>query len=126
MSLTQANSGTLTATISGAHNQPLPRSPWRAAIPAVALRSCVGVGFPSDDRCRLIPVAAGLPGTAIVTATPQREQSAKHHHRHVSPGPTLKSLLPGHAPVTQGATGTFTVTISAAQLADTVVPFECE
>ncbi len=116
--ITQGATGTLTATITPV--QPVPTTITLssdntnvASVPATAtvLANQTTVG---------IPVTGVAPGSATITASLNGTNA--HSTVTVAPaGPTITSLLPATLQVTQGASGTLTVTISAAQATDTLV-----
>ncbi len=118
MPITQGGTGSLTATISGA--QPTETGialqssdPSIASVPPTVM-------VPAGQVSVAVPVAAVAPGTATITAT--LNGSAIQSTVTVHPaGPTLTSLLPPTLQVTQGASGTLTLTLSAAQATDTGV-----
>ena len=119
VSITEGATGTLTATISTAQASDTAvtltsSDPTVASVPASAAVPAGQVAVP-------VPVAAGVPGTATITAS-LNGSSGQSTIAVTAAGPTLTSLLPATLQVAQGAAGTLTVTISAAQLADTVVP----
>ena len=119
LSLTQGSGGTLTATISASQSSGTlialtSSDPTIASVPA-------SVSVPAGALAVPIAVVGVSPGTATVTGS--LNGSSRQSTITVNPaGPTLTSLLPATLQVAQGASGTFTVTISAAQGSDTVVP----
>ncbi len=118
LSLTPGATGTLRATISAAQSRDT-RITLQSEDPDVA-RVPPAVIVPANRVRVRIPVTAGVPGTARITASlhGSRLQSTVT----VTPaGPSLTSLSPGTLQVTQGASGLLTVTISAAPAHDTVI-----
>ena len=117
--VTQGGTGSLTATLSVAQPDPTiitldSTNPGIASVPAT-------VTVPPGSVAVPVPVTAVAPGTATITVA--LNGSTLQSTVTVSPnGPTLTSLLPSALQVTQGATGTLTITLSAAQATDTLVP----
>ena len=119
LSLVQGGSGVLTATISAVQASATTIT-LTSSDPAVASVP-MSVSVPTGAVTVPVPVVTGAPGAATITAF--LKGSGRQSMITVLPaGPTLTSLLPATLQVTQGANGTLTVTISAAQGTDTVVP----
>lgn len=119
LSLAEGSSGTLTATISAAQASATPIVLTNSAPTVAALPTSVSV--PAGALIASIPVTAVSPGTATITAL--LNGSTRESTITVLPaGPRVTSLLPANLPVAQGASGTLTVTLSAAQAYDTIVP----
>ena len=117
--LTQGGRGALTATI-GAAQPSATTITLRSSDPAIASVPA-SVSIPAGQEIVTVPVAAGNLGIAVVTAS--LNGSSRHSVIIVLPGgPTLTSLVPATIQVAQGASGMLTVTISAAQGSDTVIP----
>jgi RHS repeat-associated protein len=119
LSLTQGASGTLTATISAAQSTDTTvalssSAPGVASVPASAIVPAGAVSAP-------VAVSALAPGTAQITAG--LNGSSVSSQVTVTPAPpTVVSLLPATSTVSLGASTTLTLTISAAQASDTLVP----
>ncbi len=117
--ITQGSTGSLTATISAMQTTDTVVSlqsshPPVATVPGTVTALAGQLTVP-------VLVAAESPGTATITATLNGSSVASTVT--VAPaGPTLTSLLPATLHVTQGAAGILTVTLSAAQATETVVP----
>ena len=80
------------------------------------------VTVPAGQTSATFTVNGLAVGTATVTAT--LEGTTKSATVQVQPPPpTVVSLLPNPLPLQQGATGSLTLTINAAQVSDTVIPF---
>jgi YD repeat-containing protein len=78
------------------------------------------VTVPAGQTQAVFTITGLAIGDATVTAT--LGTSGKSALVHVQPPPaTVVSLLPNPLPLQQGATGTLTLTINAAQLADTII-----
>src|SRR6267378_599898 len=118
LSVTVGSSGTLTATLS-----PTPTAAGTlnvssantgvATVPA-------SVSFASGQTSVAIPVTTQAVGSAIVTASANGGQASATVNVTPLP-PTVTNLAPQSLAVTQGASGNLTVTISAAQTANTQV-----
>ena len=118
LSITQGGSGILTVTISSAQAQDTPvtlnsSDPEIAFVPA-------SVTIPAGQVSAPISVSANSTGTAQITAS-LNGTSATSTVTITPALPTVVSLLPPTNPVTLGATTILTVTISAAQVADTTI-----
>src|SRR6266571_4939791 len=118
LSVTVGASGTLTATLS-----PTPTAAGTlnvtSANTAVATVPA-SVSFASGQTSVAIPVTTHAVGSAIITASANGGQASATVNVTPAP-PTVTSLAPQSLAVTQGASGSLTVTISAAQTADTQV-----
>ena len=68
-----------------------------------------------------VPVVAGSPGTATITAGPLNETTKQATIQVLPPPPTLVGLTPTSATMLVGASTTLTVTLNAAQATDTLV-----
>ncbi len=116
--LEMGGTGNLTATISRvqASDTAVPLASDRPEVASVAASATV----PAGHLAVPVPVGAGIPGTATITAT--LNDSVAHSIVTVTPvGPTLASLRPASVQVTQGASGTLTLTLTAAPAADAEV-----
>lgn len=118
LTITQGATSPLTVTISAAQSTPTTVS---VASSASGIASVPGtVTVLAGQTTVPIPVAANTPGQAQITASLNGTSAASMVT--VTPAlPTVVSLLPPTNPVQLGATITLTVTISAAQPADTTV-----
>src|SRR6266705_2263120 len=119
LTVTQGASGNLTVTISSAQsaNTQVLLATSNANIASVASAVSVLAGQVSA----VIPVAGVSPGTAQITAS--LNGSSASSQITVSPAPpTVVSLVPATSTVSLGASTTLTLTISAAQSTDTLVP----
>jgi uncharacterized protein YjdB len=116
--ITQGGTGILTATIGATQSSPTTIS-LQSSNPAVATVPATAT-VPAEQLTATVPVAAGSPGTAMITAT-LNGSSVASTIRVAPAGPTLTKLFPATLQVTQGAAGMLTVTISAAQATDTLV-----
>ncbi len=116
--ISQGGSGTLTATISARQTNPTTISLQSSNLTAATVPATASV--PAGQLTVAVPVAAGSPGTATITAILNGSSVASTIT--VSPAaPTLTSLLPTTLQVTQGASGMLTVAISAAQGSDILI-----
>ncbi len=111
LAIPPGSTGTLTATLSA--GQPVDTTiSLQSSDPTVATVP-PSVTVPPGQLTVAVPVAAGAPGTATITAS----LNASHLESTVvvSPeGPTLTSLVPTTLYVAPGASGTFTLTLSTA------------
>lgn len=112
LNLTVGSSGTLTATIS-------PPPTIAGALTLVSSNSAIAtvpssVSFAINQTSLVIPVTAISTGNASITV------SLNGGDVSAAP-PTIASLQPSTETITQGATGTLTVTISAARSTNTTV-----
>jgi uncharacterized protein YjdB len=116
--LSQGGTGILTATVSAIQQTDAVMT-LQSSNPAVATVPAT-VTIPANQLTVPIPVSGVAPGTATITASLNGSslQSAITVH---PAGPTLTSLLPATLQVTQGASGSLTLTMSAGQPTDTVV-----
>jgi len=119
LAVTVGSGGTLTAALS-----PTPSAAGTLSV----VSSNTGVAsvpasvtFASGQTSVTIPVTAVAPGTSVVTASTAGGNASATVNVTPAP-PTVSSLLPPSIAVTQGASGNFTVTISATRAADTPVP----
>jgi RHS repeat-associated protein len=118
LSLTVGSSGTLTATLSPA--------PTTAGALTVASNNTAVATVPSSVNFTLgqtsiaIPVTAVAVGNAQITVTLNDGSVSATVDVSTAP-PTITSLQPASATITQGGTGNLTVTISAAQSSATIV-----
>ena len=116
--LTQGASGALTVTISAAQSSATTVSIESSASGIVSVPALVTV--PAGQLSAPVSVSANSPGTATVTAS--LNGSTATSTITVTPAPpTVVSLQPPTQAVTIGATGSLTVTISAAQSSGTSV-----
>ncbi|HEY7675617.1 MAG TPA: hypothetical protein VIG69_00995, partial [Candidatus Methylomirabilis sp.] len=116
--IAQGGTGTLTATISAA--QPIPTLITLSADNTGVAEVPTTATVPANQLTAAFPVTGVAPGTAAINAS--LNSSSVHSTVTVAPAaPTITSLLPMTLQVTQGASGTLTVTISASQASDTVV-----
>ncbi len=118
LNLTVGSSGTLTATLSPA--------PTTAGALTVASNNTAVATVPSSVNFTLgqtsiaIPVTAVAVGNAQITVTLNDGSVSATVDVSTAP-PTITSLQPASATITQGGTGNLTVTISAAQSSATIV-----
>lgn len=118
LNLTGGSSGTLTATIAPAPTTAgsltvTSSTPGVATVPS-------SVAFAINQTSIAIPVTAIAVGNAQITATLNDGSVSATVDVSAAP-PTIASLQPATQTITQGATGTLTVTISAAQSTNTVI-----
>src|SRR6267143_5829649 len=118
LSVTVGASGTLTAALSPTPTAAgtLNVSSSNTAVATVP----ASVSFTSGQTSVAIAVTTHAVGSAIVTASANGGQASATVNVTPAP-PTVTSLTPQSLAVTQGASGNLTVTISAAQTADTHV-----
>jgi RHS repeat-associated protein len=114
-------SGVLTATLS-----PAPAAP--GALTVVSANAAIAtvpssVPYAVGQSSVVIPVQGIALGNAQITASTSAGQATSLVHV-TAPAPMIASLLPAQETLTQGASGTLTVTISAAQSADTTVSLD--
>lgn len=118
LNLTAGASGTLTATIS-------PAPTTAGSLTLVSSSSAIAtvpssVPFAINQTSLVIPVTAVAVGNAQITASLNGGDVSATIDVSAAP-PTIASLQPSTETITQGATGTLTVTISAARSANTTV-----
>ncbi|MFZ5876324.1 MAG: RHS repeat-associated core domain-containing protein [Nitrospirota bacterium] len=116
--ITVGATGTLTATLS-----PTPDTPGSLVVgssaPAVATVPA-SVAFVAGQATVSVPVTAVSPGTSLITVS--LNGGSITSTAQVTPAPpTVTSLGPDTLSITQGGSGTLTVTISSAQTTDTSV-----
>jgi hypothetical protein len=116
--ITQGATGTLTATISALQSDATTISLQSSSAGVVTVPAAVSI--PANQLSAAVTVTAIAPGTATITAA-LNESSVQSTVTVCAAGPTLTSLLPAALQVAQGAAGSLTATISAAQATDTVV-----
>jgi RHS repeat-associated protein len=119
VTLTQGSSGSLTVTISAAQSSDtsVALASSNSAIASVPF----GVSVPAGELTAQIPVSAVSPGDAQITASLNGSSAVSQVTVTPLP-PSVVSLLPAVSTVTLGAGTTLTLTISASQSSDTVVP----
>jgi len=118
LSVTLGASGTLTAALS-----PTPTAAGTLSVTSsntAVATAPASVSFTSGQTSVAIAVTTHAVGSAIVTASANGGQASATVNVTPAP-PTVTSLTPQSLAVTQGASGNLTVTISAAQTADTHV-----
>ena len=118
LSVMQSSSGTLTVTISAAQAGDTPVSVASSNSAIASVPSSVSV--PAGQLSAQIPVSALSPGDADVTASLNGSSATSRVSVTALP-PTVVSLVPTISTVTLGASTSLTLTISAAQSADTAV-----
>lgn len=111
--------GQLTVMLSAA--QPTNITVTLAVDNSTVIQIPSSVPVPANQTQAQFTVTGLTTGTAVVTATlgTSSQQATVHV---VPPPPQVVSLLPNPLPLQQGATSSLTLTISAAQPIDTVVP----
>ncbi len=118
LAITAGASGTLTATLS-----PTPTAAGTLSVTSAntaVATAPASVGFAAGQTSVPIPVTALAVGSTIVTASANSGSASATVNVTPAP-PTVTSLAPPALSLTQGASGTLTVTISAAQAAPTTV-----
>lgn len=111
-SITQGASGTLTVTISAAQSSPTTVTLTSNASGIAFVPSSVTV--PANQTSAPIPVSANTPGTAQITASLNGTSASSTVT--VTPAlPSIAALQPPVLPLTLGASGTLTVTLSSTQ-----------
>jgi len=119
LAVTQGASGNLTVTISSA--QTADTQVLLATSDANIASVASAVTVPAGQVSAPVPVAGVSPGTAQITAS--LNGSSASSQITVSPAaPSVVSLVPATSTVSLGASTTLTLTISAAQSTDTLVP----
>ncbi len=116
--IAQGATGMLTATVNTPPSEAIAITLESSDLAVATVPASVSV--PAGQLAVPVPVAAGAPGIATITAT-LNGRSVHSAVTVVAAGPTLTGLVPASLPVVQGASGTVTVTISAAQGTDTTV-----
>jgi RHS repeat-associated protein len=111
--------GTLTVTLNAAQltNTVVTMSVDQGSV----LQVPVGVTVAANQTQTSFTVTGLAVGTAVVTAT-VGSTSQNATVQVIPPPPMVVSLLPNPLMIQEGATGSFTLTINAAQLADTAIP----
>ncbi|HYR30325.1 MAG TPA: hypothetical protein VEO93_00295, partial [Gemmatimonadales bacterium] len=118
LSVTVGAIGTLTATLSPT---PIAAGSLNVTSANTAVATVpASVSFTSGQTSVAIPVTTHAVGSAIITASANGGQASATVNVTPAP-PTVTSLAPQSLAVTQGASGNLTVTISAAQSANTQV-----
>ncbi len=122
-SVTLGATTSVSVTISSAQpgNTVMTISTSPSGIISVPATVTVTAGQTSAD----IPIGTVALGTASVQAS-VNGSSAQAAVQVVPPTPTLVSLLPSELSIEVGATSTFTVTLNAAQLTNTVIPLSVD
>ena len=120
LQVTQGASGMLTVTLSAVQATatvvPLSSSdPSRVGLPPEG-----SVTVPAGQLGQAFAVFGGSPGQATITAS-LNGTTVQSQVTVVVPLPQVVSLLPPTLPLTEGSTGTLTVTLNASQPADTEV-----
>ncbi|MFO0699952.1 MAG: RHS repeat-associated core domain-containing protein [Nitrospira sp.] len=118
LNLTVGSSGNLTATIS-----PAPTTAGTLSVTSSNLGVATvpnTVPFTANQTSLVIPVTAVVVGNVQITATLNDGSVSATVDVGAAP-PTIASLQPASETITQGGTGTLTVTISAAQSSATTV-----
>jgi len=119
LSITQGATGTLTVTINAAQQTDTTVA-LTSSAPSIAFVPD-HVVVPANLTTAPITVSANTPGTAVMTASLNGSQATSTVT--VTPVlPTIALLQPPTLPVTLGASGALTVTISAAQPVATTIP----
>jgi RHS repeat-associated protein len=95
--------------------------PLGASDPGV-LSVAPSVTVPAHTLTATVAVTAMGLGTATITAGPLHGTSQTANAQVLPPPPTIVSLLPSPASLSTGAHTALTLTLNAAQLAETVVP----
>ncbi len=116
LAITAGASGTLTATLS-----PAPAAAGTLSVTSAntaVATAPASVGFAAGQTSVPIPVTALAVGSTIITASANSGSASATVNVTPAP-PTVTSLAPAALSLTQGASGTLTVTISAAQVAPT-------
>src|SRR5438445_1620258 len=111
--------GTLTVTLNAA--QSTNTTVTLGVDHATILQVPATVTVQTGQRQAAFTVTGLAVGDAVVTATLNTSTQTATVHV-IQPPPTVVSLLPNPLAIQQGATGSFTLTINAAQVADTVIP----
>jgi hypothetical protein len=118
LALEMGGGGSLALTLSRAQpvDTTVALTTSRADVAAVPASVLVPAGQPGVA----IPVAAGIPGAATISAA--LNDTSAHSAVTVTPvGPTIASLQPGALSVTQGSAGILTLALTAAPAADAEV-----
>ncbi len=118
LSITQGGTGFLTVTIISAQAQDILVT-INSSVPEIAFVPA-SVTIPAGEISAPVSVSANSQGTAQIQAS-LNGTSATSTVSVTQALPTVVSLLPPTNPVTLGAVTTLTVTISAAQVADTTI-----
>lgn len=121
LNIALGGTGTLTAMLS-----PAPSAP--GALTVVSANAAIAtvpssVPYAVGQSSVAIPVQGVAIGNAQITVSTSAGQATSLVHV-TAPAPTITSLLPAQETLTQGASGTLTVTLSAAQGSDTAVSLE--
>ena len=119
LALTQGSSGTLTVTISSA--QTTPTSVALASSASGVATVSASVLVPAGSLSAPVTVNAVAPGNAQISAS-LNGSSATSQVSVTPAAPTVVSLVPQVSSITRGASTSLTLTISAVQGTDTVVP----
>lgn len=120
LQVTQGASGILTVTISAAQGTDTLIALTSSNASLVSLPPSGTVTVPAGQTAQAFAVFGVGQGTATITAS-LNGTTAESQVTVVIPLPTVVSLLPPILPLTEGSSGTLTVTISAAQPTDTLV-----
>lgn len=118
-SVTLGGTAVLTAAISGA--QAVPTAIALDAQPGGIVGVPASVSIPAGQTSAPFTVSTTALGTAMVRGT-LNGATAEAAVSVTAPLPTIASLLPAQLDLTTGASGSFTLTLDAAQAGDTVVP----
>ncbi len=120
LQITQGASGTLTVTISAAQGSDTVVNLTSSDATIVGLPPTGTATVPAGQTSQTFAVFGNSPGSATITAT-LNGTSAHSQVTVVIPLPTVVSLLPHVLPLTEGSSGTLTVTLNATQPTDTDV-----
>lgn len=113
LQVTQGASGILTVTISAAQAAPTEVALTSSDPTLVGLPGDT-VTLPAGQVSQAFAVFGNRPGSATVTAS-LNNTTAQSQVTVVIPLPTVVSLLPPVLPLTEGSSGTFTLTLNASQ-----------